>query len=254
MQLIIGILISRLSRNIMFSYIVNSVGIIKNWQCKVLLLLLTMMIAGCTTVSNVPHTQAENSTRRDLYDKQFYLLAGLSEFNSIKAGNNQLVLAKSLPHLHSVVAKPMTKISQPVMTKVTQSQVSIPMPRQYYLPQPVASAARVASAAPVMRTPSMVSEPSTPMVVKRIMPTLPSWSAAQGQTLRQVVENWAQQAGYQLVWDANYDYPIRAKLQFNLPFIEAIQRLFNAYLFADRPFLVDVYQQQKLVYVRAKDA
>lgn len=248
----------------MLTFIKNFILASNGLPCKFLLLLTSMMITACSTVSDNGHHQIASNTSIDLYNRQFYLLAGLNEFNTVRAGNNQSALPKSLSRHHVVVDKPVTKISQPlvapVVDKVVQNHVSIPLPRQYYLPQPVASAARIVRPAmPIVRATSiasMASESSTiiPVVNKKMMPILPIWSATQGQTLREVIENWAQQAGYQLVWDANYDYPIRAKLQFNLPFIDAIQRLFNAYLFADRPFLVDVYQHQKLVYVRAKDA
>lgn len=78
------------------------------------------------------------------------------------------------------------------------------------------------------------------------------WQALPGQSLKEVTATWAGMAGYELVWDAGYDFPIRAALQMQGDFVGAMTSLFNAYAAADRPLLVDIYKEQKLVRVQAR--
>jgi type IV pili sensor histidine kinase/response regulator len=70
--------------------------------------------------------------------------------------------------------------------------------------------------------------------------------------LRDVVADWTEHAGYQLVWDASYDFPIRASISVDGDFVEAMTKLFDAYATADRPLLVDIYKEQRLVHVEAR--
>ncbi|WP_445374437.1 toxin co-regulated pilus biosynthesis Q family protein [Photorhabdus tasmaniensis] len=78
------------------------------------------------------------------------------------------------------------------------------------------------------------------------------WTATPGQTLRDVTQAWASRSGYEVVWDASYDFPIRAGLHFKGTFIQAMSELFDAYTMANRPFTVDIYQEQRLVHVQAQ--
>lgn len=78
------------------------------------------------------------------------------------------------------------------------------------------------------------------------------WQAVPGQSLRQVAKTWASRAGYEVVWDAGFDYPVRASLRMDGDFIHAITGLFDAYAAADRPLSVDIYKEQKLVHVQAR--
>ncbi|NII55590.1 toxin co-regulated pilus biosynthesis Q family protein [Luteibacter sp. SG786] len=78
------------------------------------------------------------------------------------------------------------------------------------------------------------------------------WQAVPGQSLRQVAKTWASRAGYEVVWDAGFDYPVRASLRMDGDFINAITGLFDAYAAADRPLSVDIYKEQKLVHVQAR--
>ncbi|OCQ53409.1 Toxin co-regulated pilus biosynthesis protein Q [Photorhabdus australis subsp. thailandensis] len=84
------------------------------------------------------------------------------------------------------------------------------------------------------------------------VPVAAVWIATPGQTLRDVTQEWANKSGYQVVWDASYDFPIRAGLRFNGSFIHAVSELFEAYAMANRPFTVDIYQEQRLVHVQAQ--
>ncbi|MCW7760540.1 toxin co-regulated pilus biosynthesis Q family protein [Photorhabdus luminescens] len=97
---------------------------------------------------------------------------------------------------------------------------------------------------------SSVAVYATPMLTP--VPAAAVWAATPGQTLRDVTQEWASRSGYQVVWDASYDFPIRASLRFNGTFIHAVSELFEAYTMANRPFVVDIYQEQRLVHVQAR--
>lgn len=77
----------------------------------------------------------------------------------------------------------------------------------------------------------------------------PVWVAKAGATLRESVSAWSEKAGWQIVWRADFDYPILAQLTFNGVFIDAITGLFRSYEKAERPLLVDVHETQKLIVI-----
>ncbi len=79
-----------------------------------------------------------------------------------------------------------------------------------------------------------------------------TWQAFSGQSLRDTVAAWSSRAGYELVWDADYDFPVRAGIRLAGGFIQVVTNLFNAYAAADRPLSVDIFKEQKLVRVYAR--
>lgn len=79
-----------------------------------------------------------------------------------------------------------------------------------------------------------------------------AWQALSGQSLRDAAAAWSSRAGYELVWDADYDFPIRANVRLKGDFVHVLTNLFNAYASADRPLTVDIYKEQKLVHVKAR--
>ena len=62
--------------------------------------------------------------------------------------------------------------------------------------------------------------------------------------LKTSVQEWGKKAGWDVVWNADYDYPIKASLTFEGSFLDAITTLFRSYEKAEKPFWVDVYQKQ----------
>ena len=97
------------------------------------------------------------------------------------------------------------------------------------------------------------NDPSAPVMARATAAHPASvWQAAPGQSLRQVTQGWAARAGYEVVWDADFDYPVRATLRMDGDFINAMTGLFNAYAAADRPLSIDIYKEQKLVHVQAR--
>lgn len=99
---------------------------------------------------------------------------------------------------------------------------------------------------------SMVKEEVQAGAVAQGAPaSMAQWSANAGDTLHETVEKWAQTASYQIVWDASYDFPIRAGFHLEGDFFQALKQLFEAYERADRPLRVDVYKAQNLVHIQA---
>ena len=56
-------------------------------------------------------------------------------------------------------------------------------------------------------------------------PIVDAWNAEAGQTLRKVLESWCQKTGIQLVWQAEYDYPLQASYNTTSTFEDAVRNL-----------------------------
>jgi hypothetical protein len=85
-------------------------------------------------------------------------------------------------------------------------------------------------AAPLATTPMMPVATGGQLV----MPELPTartetWVAERGRSLRDVVGEWCQRANVELVWSAEYDYPLQASLTFNGTFEEAVRGAIAAF-------------------------
>jgi len=80
-----------------------------------------------------------------------------------------------------------------------------------------------------------------------------TWTVLQGASLHDGLKRWTDAMGYELVWDAPYDFPIRARLAFGGDFVAAVTKLFDAYRDAGRPLQVDIYKEQRLVRVFPQD-
>ncbi len=92
-----------------------------------------------------------------------------------------------------------------------------------------------------------VYAPATAVAAAKVPPPTPpkpQWVARPGSTLKTSVQEWGKKAGWDVVWNADYDYPIKASLTFEGSFLDAITTLFRSYEKAEKPFWVDVYQKQ----------
>jgi len=82
---------------------------------------------------------------------------------------------------------------------------------------------------------------------------LPSWNAAAGTTLRQTVQGWSSQEGWDVRWEPELlDYPIEQPFSMVGKYLDVITRTFELYKDAKRPFKVEVYPSQNLVVVKEK--
>lgn len=88
--------------------------------------------------------------------------------------------------------------------------------------------------------------------IKKSFPMSPAehkWLAYKGESLQSLMVRWAGYAGYQVVWDAPYDYQINASFELSGSFSGVIKQLFDEFGNSDRPMKIDIYNQQKLVHV-----
>jgi len=92
-----------------------------------------------------------------------------------------------------------------------------PAPVMPAVPNPTVTAAdmsgTVATGIPTGTT--RASDLSTPM----------SWEAHKGQTLRQTLTEWTDQAGVSLVWSSEYDYPLETDVRIDAGFADATRTL-----------------------------
>ncbi|EAV3919150.1 toxin co-regulated pilus biosynthesis Q family protein [Salmonella enterica] len=75
------------------------------------------------------------------------------------------------------------------------------------------------------------------------------WASQGGDSLKNTVYRWSQLAGYKVVWDAPYDFPIMANVILSGSYESALTELFNAYAESERPLKVDIFHSQKLVHI-----
>jgi type IV pili sensor histidine kinase/response regulator len=90
--------------------------------------------------------------------------------------------------------------------------IAAPLPEPVVVSQPVA---QVLPAQTVVLEQAPVAEG----------PIIDTWSAESGQSLRNVLEAWCQKTGIQLVWQAEYDYPLQASYSTTSTFEDAVRNL-----------------------------
>lgn len=56
-----------------------------------------------------------------------------------------------------------------------------------------------------------------------------TWAAMRGETLHKVLEKWGHQAGVEIDWLAEYDYPLQASVAFNGTFEDAVRSLLSGF-------------------------
>ncbi|MCL2468739.1 MAG: toxin co-regulated pilus biosynthesis Q family protein [Alphaproteobacteria bacterium] len=105
------------------------------------------------------------------------------------------------------------------------------------LPPPPAAAPSMATgyfpAAPAGMKPAPMAAPMPmPAIGGPAVPTnfvqtgtIDSWSAKRGDTLQNVLKNWAKRAGVEMNWKAEYDFPLEVGVSFTASFEEAVRNL-----------------------------
>ncbi|EFI5243735.1 toxin co-regulated pilus biosynthesis Q family protein [Escherichia coli] len=82
---------------------------------------------------------------------------------------------------------------------------------------------------------------------------LKTWYVYKGQTLNNVLAQWANLAGWDLVWDSGQTYKLRAAASFeHLRFEQAVQELFDAVGNTDPRLYITLYKKNKVVLVSSK--
>jgi hypothetical protein len=83
------------------------------------------------------------------------------------------------------------------------------------------------------------------------MPSAPvgSWTIAKGETLRASLDGWTKKAGWTLVWNSQYEYPIQAGAAFGGDFVSATSDLFKSLLDVRPALTVKFYRGNKVLLV-----
>lgn len=94
---------------------------------------------------------------------------------------------------------------------------------------------------------SLLSSPAKPLP--------PRWTAKPGSTLRQTMQEWAQQATcttgehWRVMWQASVDYPVDAAMAFTGSWNDVLTEVFTLYGNAKTPLYATVYSRQCVVSV-----
>jgi len=114
---------------------------------------------------------------------------------------------------------------------------SVPMP-----PLPMPASAPVSNGAPINITrqidnaPVMANDLPAPSAMAASMPadvstskagltTNQEWIARKGETLRQTLTAWSEQAGVSLVWSSEYDYPLQTDVRIQANYADTVRTL-----------------------------
>ena len=78
---------------------------------------------------------------------------------------------------------------------------------------------------PIRAVPEVPREVPIPTEISAPSP----WIAESGRTLRDVLAEWGRQAGWSVVWQSSYDYPLEASARFDGEFSEAATKLLSGF-------------------------
>jgi hypothetical protein len=81
-------------------------------------------------------------------------------------------------------------------------------------------------------------------------PPPPQWRGQSGQTLRGVLQAWAGEAGWTLVWQAAFDYPLAAPIELDGDFPAAVAALFKGFAEAKPPPAARLFLGNRVVLVQ----
>ncbi|MEA1938882.1 MAG: toxin co-regulated pilus biosynthesis Q family protein [Pseudomonadota bacterium] len=77
--------------------------------------------------------------------------------------------------------------------------------------------------------------------------TRKSWQVERGKTLRELLENWGENANWVVVWDSDRDYLLQSSVTFEGSFEKAAARLVKAFAKARPPLTATFYKNRTLV-------
>lgn len=108
-----------------------------------------------------------------------------------------------------------------VITDYTRAQLLVSSIQQS------ANGVRVASTGAAAQSSAIAGATSEPTSVgaRPLAVAAPSWTVSAGQTVREVLEAWADMSGWQLVYEPEHDYRIAARAQFDGTFESAVGEL-----------------------------
>lgn len=128
-----------------------------------------------------------------------------------------------------------------------------PLRTSVTVPAPIIAAAQPAkpvTTSPVAATPALAPAPASLVNAPAAIPAQ-VWKAANGSTLQTAVRDWAQRAGWTVVWnDKRPDLEIVGTVEVSGDIVKAVSYLFDVYRRSGATYAVDIYTQQKLVLVK----
>jgi hypothetical protein len=77
-----------------------------------------------------------------------------------------------------------------------------------------------------------------------------TWLVMEGGTLEDTLMTWASRAGWTLVWNSKYSYPLSASAEFQGDFIDAAARLIKTMSRADKPPEGEFFKGNKVLVVK----
>lgn len=100
-------------------------------------------------------------------------------------------------------------------------------------------------------TPQMVAVPAgtlAPVVAtdSKSVPAVEDWHAERGDKLHKVIESWAQRAGIELNWMAEYDYPLQASFSYTGTFEDALRNLLTGFQDAHPQPIAELHSNSSL--------
>ena len=78
----------------------------------------------------------------------------------------------------------------------------------------------------------------------------PAWTAETGRTLRAVLQDWAAQAGWSLVWQSAYDYPLEASARLGGDFPSAAVTLLKGFSEAQPPPTARLFRGNNVLIIQ----
>lgn len=109
--------------------------------------------------------------------------------------------------------------AEPLGALVTHTQTTAPLP-----PVTEVTVTNTTTTSSGMQSPMLQNVAYTPATS---LPGPQVWVAPRASTLRQVLTDWSREAGVQLQWSAQYDYPLMSDVQLSGTFEEAVETLLS---------------------------
>ncbi|PRP70952.1 hypothetical protein BUE93_09260 [Chromobacterium amazonense] len=78
------------------------------------------------------------------------------------------------------------------------------------------------------------------------------WEIVSGRDLKVQLDDWANKAGWQLVWEVEYDYTIRNGAIFSGEFVEVVTHLFESLRDVSPKLYPTLYKGNKVLLVRGQ--
>lgn len=128
-------------------------------------------------------------------------------------------------------------------TQISDKPQITPAPRTPVMEMPLKANTPQPTVQPIKAVPQIVEPVEAPVQTK------PIWVAPKDKSLNEVLKAWSEEAGWSVVWNSDYDYILRAGVEFESSFIEASTALIEAFEKADPPVFAEFYNKNRVIVV-----